>query len=267
MTIGFLGAGQLGEPMVGRLVGAGHEVIVFARRDEVRGRLRDLGATVVNSIAELAAESDILIGCLFSDAQLRETGRGPGGFIENAKQGAVFISHTTGSIDTLTSLCAASDHAPLILDAPVSGSAEDIRAGALTVLIGGDEQAVSRVRPVLGSYADPIVATGELGSALRVKLINNILFAANAQLTASAVSVGERLGVRPDALLRALSVCSGSSQALKHIEQLGGPDGFGHAAAPFLRKDVAVAVAGAEQIGADLGLLVTVAENGPLALT
>jgi 3-hydroxyisobutyrate dehydrogenase-like beta-hydroxyacid dehydrogenase len=120
----------------------------------------------------LARNSDILISCLFSDAQLRETGIGPDGFITNAKPGAVFVSHTTGTLSTLEALRDSSPLAPVILDAPVSGTADDIAAGTLTVLIGGPSDAVTAVTPILAAYADPVVATGALGSALALKLIN-----------------------------------------------------------------------------------------------
>jgi len=266
-TIGFLGAGQLGEPMVHRLLGAGHDVLVYARRDDLRARLRDKGASLAGSVADLAARAPILISCLFSDAQLRETGLGPDGFIANAKPGAVFVSHTTGTVATLTELSAASSSPPTILDAPVSGTADHIAQGRLTVLIGGDQAAVERVRQVLASYADPIIATGQLGTALHIKLINNLLFAANAQLVAAAVTVGEQLGVAPGALLPVLSVCSGGSNAAGYVQSTGGMETFVGMAAPFLRKDVAAAIAAAEQVGADLGFLRSVVEMGPLSLT
>jgi 3-hydroxyisobutyrate dehydrogenase-like beta-hydroxyacid dehydrogenase len=264
-TIGFIGAGQLGEPMVRRLLGAGHSTTVYARRDDVRSRLRDEGAALADSAAALASESDVLISCMFSDAQLRETALGPDGFIGNVKPGAVFVSHTTGSVSTLREL-AESETAPTILDAPVSGTAEHIAQGTLTVLIGGAADAVELVRPILAAYADPIVATGDLGSALDIKLINNVLFAANAQLVAAAVHVGERLGVAPEALLDALSVCSGNSSAATYTRGVGGVDSFVQAAGHFLRKDVAAAVAAAEEAGADLGFLRSVVESGPLNL-
>jgi 3-hydroxyisobutyrate dehydrogenase-like beta-hydroxyacid dehydrogenase len=92
--IGFLGAGRLGEPMVRRLLGAGHPVSVFARRDEVRARLR----TTVRRWRipfELAESADILVTGLFSDAQLRETGLGPDGFIARAKSSAIFDDPAT----------------------------------------------------------------------------------------------------------------------------------------------------------------------------
>jgi 3-hydroxyisobutyrate dehydrogenase-like beta-hydroxyacid dehydrogenase len=178
--IGFLGAGQLGEPMVNRLLGAGHEVLVYARRPDVRDRLAAQGATLADTVPELAAASDVLISCLFSDAQLLELGSGPDGFVANAKSDALFVSHTTGTVTTLQDLAATSPTALEVLDAPVSGTADHIAKGELTVLVGGPSEAVERARPVLEAYANPIVATGALGSALSIKLINNLLFAANA---------------------------------------------------------------------------------------
>jgi 3-hydroxyisobutyrate dehydrogenase-like beta-hydroxyacid dehydrogenase len=266
-TIGFLGAGQLGEPMVHRLLGAGHHVLVFARREDVRTRLRNAGAALAESAAEVAANSDIVISCLFSDAQLREIGLGPAGFIAHARPGSVVVSHTTGSSATLAELTQGASVQVTILDAPVSGTAEHIAKGELTVLIGGLADAVERVKPVLAAYANPIVATGDLGSALSIKLLNNMLFAANTQLVATVTAVGERLGVRPAALLQALSVCSGGSNAATYALGMGGMKQFEAAVGPFLRKDVAAAAADAEAAGVDLGLLRWVIEHGPMALT
>lgn len=266
-AIGFVGAGQMGEPMVRRLLEANHEVVVFARRDEVRDQLAKAGALLADSVSELARRSDILISCLFSDEQLRQVGLGPDGLVANAKPGAVLVSHTTGNVSTLTELATASASAPTILDAPVSGTAEDIAAGNLTVLAGGPADAVERVKPVLAAYANPIIGTGELGSALNIKLINNVLFAANAQLVTAAVEVGHRLGIEPEALLAALSVCSGGSKAATYVQSTGGVDAFASIAAPFLRKDFAAAVDAADEAQMDLGLLRTVVEGGPLRLT
>lgn len=266
-VIGFIGAGQLGEPMVARLLGAGHEVLVYARRGDVRGRLTNLGAGLVDSVSELAAASDIVISCLFSDAQLRELGEGDQGFIANAKPGAIFVSHTTGTVATLTDLAAGSPATPVILDAPVSGTADHIAKGELTVLIGGPAEAVERVRPILAAYADPIVATGALGSALNIKLINNLLFAANAQLVAAAADLGQRLGVGQANLLAALSVCSGGSNVSSYVQDNGGVANFAAIAAPFLRKDVAACLTAAASFDADLGLLGEVVRTGSLELS
>jgi 3-hydroxyisobutyrate dehydrogenase-like beta-hydroxyacid dehydrogenase len=265
-VIGFIGAGQLGEPMVRRLLGAGRDVMVYARRDDVRARLRSGGAALADSVVDLARRSDILISCLFSDAQLRETGLGPQGFIANAKPGAVFVSHTTGTLSTLTTLRDSHRSAPVILDAPVSGTADDIVAGTLTVLVGGANDAVSAVTPVLSAYADPIVRTGELGSALAIKLINNLLFAGNAQLLAAGTELGNKLGVDPAALLSALQACSGASKVSGYAERIGGIERFTEVATPFLRKDIAACREAAAEASADLGFLGTVVDSGPLDL-
>lgn len=135
-TVGFIGAGRMGEPMVARLLGAGRRPVVYARREDVCARLSAAGAVLADSVADVASRSDILIGCLFSDAQLRAIGVGPGGFVANAKPGAVFVSHTTGSRSTLTDLAAVCPSAPTILDAPVSGAVDHVARGELTVLIG-----------------------------------------------------------------------------------------------------------------------------------
>ena len=265
-TVGFLGAGQLGEPMVERLLGAGHDVAVYARREEARRRLEAKGSAIADSVADLARSSDILISCLFSDPQLRETGLGADGFIANAKPGAVFVSHTTGTLSTLEALRDGSPAAPIILDAPVSGTADDIAAGTLTVLIGGQSDAVAAVTPVLAAYADPVVATGALGSALALKLINNLLFAANAQLLGAATQLGTQLGVAPGVLLSTLQVCSANSHAAEHAHRIGGMDQFAELAGPFLRKDIAACREAAAEAGVELGLLGSAVREGPLAL-
>ena len=265
-TVGFLGAGQLGEPMLERLLGAGHNVTVYARREEIRRRIEAKGATIADSVADLARGSDILISCLFSDAQLRETGLGADGFIANAKPGAVFVSHTTGTLSTLEVLRESSAAPPVILDAPVSGTADDIAAGTLTVLIGGLSDAVASVTPILAAYADPVVATGALGSALALKLINNLLFAANAQLLGAATQLGAQLGVEPSVLLSTLQVCSARSHAAEQAQRVGGMDRFTELAGPFLRKDIAACRAAAAEADVELGLLETAVSEGPLAL-
>jgi 3-hydroxyisobutyrate dehydrogenase-like beta-hydroxyacid dehydrogenase len=265
-TVGFLGAGQLGEPMVERLLGAGRDVLVYARREEARRRLEAKGAAIADSVVDLARNSDVLISCLFSDAQLRETGLGADGFIANAKPGSVFVSHTTGTLSTLETLRDGSPAAPVVLDAPVSGTTDDINAGTLTVLIGGPSDAVVAVTPILAAYADPVVATGALGSALAIKLINNLLFAANAQLLGAATQLGTQLGVAPDVLLSTLQVCSAGSHAADHAHRIGGMDRFAELAGPFLRKDIVACREAAAEAGVELGLLDTTVREGPLAL-
>jgi len=252
--------------MVSRLLGAGHDVMVYARRPEVRESVISQGATAADSVADLARQSDILIACLFSDAQLKQAGLGPDGFIANAKPGSIFVSHTTGTLATLIALRDSHPSPPVILDAPVSGTVDNIVAGTLTVLLGGPGDAVQAVTSVLAAYADPIVPTGELGSALAIKLVNNLLFSCNAQLLAAAIELGQSLGVDHRSLLSALQVCSSASHAAAQAHRAGGIENFTERATPFLRKDIAAASEAAGEAGVDLGLLGIVVAAGPLDL-
>jgi len=265
-TIGFIGAGQLGEPTVLRLLAAGHAVKVFARRDEVRSRLADKGATLVDSPAAVA-DADLVVLFLFSDPQLREVALEPGGLIAAMKPGTPLAIHTTASLQTLDALAnAAADRDVPVLDAPVSGTAENIAAGELTVLVGGEPAAVESASAVFAAYANPIVMTGPRGTAMKTKLLNNVLFAANMQLVGDASRLAEQLGIDPAAAFQALAVSSSGSKAMGYLLRFGALDGFAASAAPYLRKDVEAARATAEQLGVDLGLLGDVAREGPLDL-
>jgi 3-hydroxyisobutyrate dehydrogenase-like beta-hydroxyacid dehydrogenase len=265
-TVGFIGAGQLGEPMVMRLLNAGHQVVVHSRREEIRDRLWIHGAALADSVAEVAVESDIIISCVSSDAQLREISGGRDGIGANAKAGALFVSHTNGAVQPLAQLAAGSPELN-VLDAPLSGNADDITAGTVTVLLGGSAEAIKQAKPVLAAYGSPIIATGGLGSALHLKLVNNLLFAANAQLVAAAAELAKGLGVDPAALLNALTISSGASAAASHALVAGGVDAFAAVAEPLLRNDVAACLETAEQVGADPGALDTIIRAGPLSLT
>jgi len=257
LQVGFIGAGQMGRPMVDRLVAAGQCVTVFARRAETRAELTAAGIAVTGQAAELAASVDVLIVCVFSDAQLRELLLGgvvDGGVLGALQPGATLVSHVTGSPDLVAEFA---DRAPAgvhVVDAPMSGTADQIRSGRLTLLLGGDEADIERVRPVLAAYADPILHVGAIGDAQRVKLINNLLFTVNLRMAVEAARLAEAMSVTPSRLAATLATCSGNSFALALFQHLP-PEAMIETARPFLAKDVAVVREVATSMGLDLGLL------------
>ena len=98
----------------------------------------------------------------------------------------------------------AAPHDVDVVDAPVSGGPQNAAAGTLTLFVGGADDAVARVRPVLSCYGDPILHVGPLGAGQKVKLVNNALFAAQIGLLSGSVELGARLGVPESTLLTAL---------------------------------------------------------------
>ena len=263
MRVGFVGAGRMGFPMVERLAATGHDLVVYARRAEARDALTGLGVRHTSELTEAAADVDVLLLCVFSDQQLTEIAAPLAAALP---YDAVFASHVTGRESTLR---AVADRFPAIhvVDAPVSGGPGEISAGRLTVLLGGDPAARERAADAVRPYADPIIETGELGTALAVKLVNNFLFAANTQLAAEAVRLGEALGVSPGQLLGALEHMSGGSSAShRAAEGKGDMAAFATRIGPFMKKDVAACLEQAAERAVDPGLLIDVVRRGPLPL-
>lgn len=267
--VGFVGAGAMGGPMVERLLAAGAEVHLYARRAEVARRFAELGAVLEPSVGALAASADVLILCPFSEDQLTAITGGSDGLLAQARPGTAIVQHATVSSAAVERLAAeATGRGITVLDAPISGRVDDILAGRLTVLIGADDDTpMSRVEPALRTYSGTVVRTGGVGSATKVKLINNLAFAAQVQIAGSVVELGEALGLARQDLLNALMVCSARSFALDALRTVGDRADFAEHAAVYLRKDVATAEKTATDLGLDIGRLGQVVRMGPFPLT
>lgn len=262
-SIGFLGAGTIGEPMVERLLAAGHRVRLYARRVDVRDRLAAAGAELVDQPSDVAA-ADVVISCLYSDSQVLDV---LPEVVRAMDSGAVLVSHTTGTPATLSRLDEFSlTGKAAIVDGAFSGTAEAVRAGRLVVYLGGEPAQVAVARQVVAAYAAPVILTGARGSAMRVKLLNNLLFAAISQLTLRGLEAGRAMGIDEGTLLEALAVSSGGSSAARYISARGGPDRYVTSVTPYLRKDVAACRDAAAEAGIDLSALLTAAQEGPMNL-
>jgi 3-hydroxyisobutyrate dehydrogenase-like beta-hydroxyacid dehydrogenase len=262
MKVGFVGAGRMGAPMVRRLADAGHDVTALGRDAERRSAIAELGARPVEEPAEVAHDAEAVVVCVFTDEQVRQVCL-DGGLLDAMPAESVLVLHTTGSPRTAELLAErAHDGGIGVVDAPVSGGPHDIAAGTVTVFAGGDEDAVQTVRPLLSSYAEPVLHVGPTGSGQLVKLVNNTLFAAQIGIVAEAVRLAERLGVDESTLLAALPHGSGTSRALGAIAAAGSADRFITAVGEFVAKDVAVVRATVAELDSGLGLLDDVVDAG-----
>lgn len=260
--IGFIGAGRIGEPMVERLLAAGHRVTVFARRLDVRDRLAELGAAIATSPGELSA-LPVVITCLYSDDLVVEHCEP---IVRHMGPGSVFVSHTTGGPAALGRLGEAGAAGGVeIVEAPFSGTPEDVRNGALTVLLAGDSGAVDIADVIVSAYADKPIRTGGPGTALGAKLLNNALFGAFTQLLLTAVEAGKSLGIQPRALLEVLDVSSASSTAGRFIAGSGSDtSGYIDRVRPYMQKDLASVRAVTDELDIDIDALLAAAERGPM---
>ena len=253
--VGFVGAGRMGAPMVRRLVEAGHEVRALGRSVEKRRAVSELGAQPVTDLADVGADADVVIVCVFTDEQVHQVCV-ESVLLSTMRSGAVLVIHTTGSPRSAQSIAAeAASHGIDVIDAPVSGGPHDIAAGHVTLFVGGSDEAVERARPVLATYGDPILHVGPLGAGQAVKLVNNTLFAAQIGLLHEAVRLGDRLGVDEKRLLDAIEHGSAASRVASIVGARGSVDAFVDMVGEFVSKDIGVVRKTAAELGSELGLL------------
>jgi 3-hydroxyisobutyrate dehydrogenase-like beta-hydroxyacid dehydrogenase len=253
MSVGFVGAGRMGAPMIGRLVESGHDVRALGRTDEKRRAVADLGATPVDVLADVCADADVVVVCVFTDEQVQQVCLEEG-LVGAMRPGSALVIHTTGSPRTAQTVAAQFPDVAVI-DAPVSGGPHNIAAGEVTLFVGGSDEAVATVQPVVRTYGDPILHVGPLGAGQAVKLVNNALFAAQVGLLGEAVALGERLGVDEPRLLTAIGHGSGSSRVGDFVAAAGSVAAFAQATKEFVSKDVEVVRKITAELGGDLGLL------------
>lgn len=241
----------MGAPMVRRLVEAGHEVRALGRTPEKRADISALGADAATNLATVADGADAVIVCVFTDDQVRRVCL-QSDLVDAMPAGAVLVVHTTSSPRTVNAIAARGVD---VIDAPVSGGPHDIAGGEVTLFVGGDDDAVARVRPLLSAYGNPILHVGKRGAGQLVKLVNNTLFAAQIGLIAESVRLGAGLGISEAALLEALPHGSASSRVLGNVARAGSAEAFIDAVDDFIAKDIEVVRQTVAELGGDLGAL------------
>ncbi|MGD8930247.1 MAG: NAD(P)-dependent oxidoreductase, partial [Lysobacterales bacterium] len=161
--VSFIGLGVMGYPMAGHLARAGHTVTVYNRTSEKAQKWSaEYGGRAVFSPAAAAEGSDFVFCCVGNDDDLRSVTTGANGAFGTMPPGSVFVDHTTTSAEVARELAGeAKSRDFAFIDAPVSGGQAGAENGQLTVMIGGEEQAVNRVAPLIDCYARMQARLGE----------------------------------------------------------------------------------------------------------
>jgi len=213
--VGVIGLGAMGTPMARNLLKGGHAVTVFARRREAMAPLIDEGASAADSPAEVAARSDVTITMVIDTNAVEEVALGTRGIVEGAQAGSVIVDHSTiepdGARRVARALQARGIH---MLDAPVSGGAAVAEAGALSIMAGGDEGVLARVRPILACYGKTIVHIGPSGAGQVAKACNQICTIVNTLGAAEAMLMAERAGIDPAKVKDVVMTGFGASRML-----------------------------------------------------
>jgi len=255
-VVGFVGIGDQGAPMAARIGSAGFDLAVWARREAAYEALGDAPHRRAASMAAVADGADVVCLCVRTDRDVEEVG---GEVLAGMAPGSTLLVHSTVRPTTVVALAATAGEVT-VLDAPVSGGRFAAAAGTLVTMVGGDPDALERVRPVLAAHSDRIVHLGPLGSGLVAKAVNNGLFTAQLGLAASALAAGTALGLDPDRLAEVLTGGSARSSAMEMVVRLPDRATLADRVADLLRKDVAIlASLGADD--ADVAELVRTARH------
>ena len=241
MRVGFIGLGDQGGPMAMAIHNAGFDVAVWARRESVRREWRAGGVRVVDDARTLAAGVDLLCLCVTDDAGVRAL-LIEQGLLAAMPRGGVVAVHSTILPDSCTELARTAERSGLVLlDMPVSGSGHAAAAGRLLVMAGGRRHAFDAIRPVIQSHGGTIEFMGGIGTAMRAKLINNLLVVVHIGLAYRALMLGQSLDIGDGALRRVLMAGTGRSFAIELIDRLQRPDKADHVRS-LLEKDIGLAL-------------------------
>lgn len=254
-TIGFIGVGNMGNPMAANLLKAGFDVTVFdARAETAAAFVAQHGGRAAASPAELAAGRDAIVTMLPDDRIVREVMLGSGGAAAAMKKGAVLVD--MGTCDPTGTRATAEALQKLglrMVDAPVMGGVVFAKDATLDIMVGGDADQVGRVMPLLKAMGRSIVHCGPAGSAHAMKALANYVNACALINAIEALTIGKKFGLDAKMMAEALvPMCAGRNHPIekKVIPQILSHKYATGMALGFIAKDVKIAVDMAHAIDA-----------------
>ena len=253
--LAFLGLGVMGFPMAGHLVAKGHDVTVYNRSaPKAEAWVAKHGHRSAATPRQAAEGADFVLACVGNDNDLRAVCLGPDGAFAGMAAGSVFIDHTTVSADVTRELGAvAAQQGKGFVDAPLSGGQAGAENGVLSIMCGGTDSDYARAEPVMQAYACICKRLGGPGSGQLAKMMNQICIAGLVQGLAEALAFGQKAGLDGEAVVEVISQgAAGSWQMVnRHKTMQADKFDFGFAV-DWMRKDLGICLATANQIGASL---------------
>jgi 2-hydroxy-3-oxopropionate reductase len=213
-AVGFVGLGAMGAPVAARLREAGHELIVFDPREDAAAALVAAGARAVASPRAVADAAAVVFVSLPTPDVVRTVALGADGLAAGGAIAVYVDLSTTGPAVAEEVADAFAERGVACVDAPVSGGPAGARAGRLTAMVAGADEAIARVRPLLDAFAGNVFVVGDRpGQGQTVKVINNLMSACSIAITAEAMVLGVKAGLDPATLLDVIDVSSGANNA------------------------------------------------------
>jgi len=215
MKLGFIGTGNMGNPMAANLIKAGHQVTVHDLRREAATNLLEMGANWADSPKEAVPGNEVVFTSLPVPRDVEAVVLGENGILEGASSGQVFFDLSTNSptmVRRLHDECAA--RGVILMDSPVSGGTYGAAAGTLAVMVGGDKATFDRFKPTLEAIGTHVVYCGGIGNGAVCKICNNLMSMGTGALLAEALTLGVKAGVDLATLADVINNSTGGSKRL-----------------------------------------------------
>jgi 3-hydroxyisobutyrate dehydrogenase-like beta-hydroxyacid dehydrogenase len=252
MEAGFLGVGNMGLPMAGKLLDGGHTLTIHDISDAAMRPLLERQARRAASPKELADQCEIVFVSLPTLAAFRSVAFGPDGLAKGTAMKLLVNTCTIGVPFVKEIEQAMAAQGVTVIDCPISGGPPGARAGTLSVMVSGDPAAVERIRPMISLWGRTLTVAGDRpGAAQVLKLTNNILSAVALAATAEAFVMGAKGGLDPEVMLAAINAGSGRNSATeaKFPAAVLTRSFDSGAEMHILMKDIDLAIAQGEELG------------------
>ena len=213
MDIGFIGLGNMGQPMARRLIEAGHKLIVYDTRNDAVAPLVALGAQVASSPADVADRAETVMASLPSLQISEKVALGEGGVIHGKRIKRFIDLSTTGSRVAARIAAGLAKKNIVQIDSPVSGGIGGAKKGTLAVMVSGPKADVDLVKDVLAVFGKVFIIGEKPGMAQTMKLANNFLSATAMAATSEAVAMGVKAGLDPAVMIDVINAGSGRTTA------------------------------------------------------
>ncbi len=243
--VSFIGLGVMGYPMAGHISKAGHDVTVFNRTTTKAEKwTKEYKGKFAKSPMEAVKDSDFIFSCVGNDNDLKEVTLGDNGLFKSAKKNSVYIDNTTASAEIARELYKkAKESGFQFLDAPVSGGQAGAENGALTVMIGGDEDAFKKASPVIDSYSKKMKLLGPAGNGQLAKMVNQICIAGVVQGLSEAINFGLNAKLKMEDVIETISKGAAQSWQMENRFKTMIDDKFDYGfAVDWMRKDLKIAM-------------------------
>jgi len=243
--VSFIGLGVMGYPMAGYISKAGHNVTVYNRtKSKAEKWIKEHKGKIAETPEEAAKDSDFVFTCVGNDDDVKEVAIGKKGIFNTIKKNSIYIDNTTASAKVAKEFyLKAKNQGVGFLDAPVSGGQAGAEKGALTVMVGGDNEVFEKAQPIISCYSKKVKLLGPSGSGQLAKMVNQICIAGLVQGLSEAINFGLNAGLKMEDVIEVISKGAAQSWQMENRYKTMIDDKFEFGfAVDWMRKDLKIAL-------------------------